>query len=95
MLYDPNTLEKSGRRLMEAGAFGDALKVYFELADGDPSLDAGYTAMRIGECYERLGDPHAARYWYGRALAENPTISEYRDARKRFDDLDLSGVIGP
>lgn len=42
-------------------------------ADGDQSLDAGYLGERLGECYENLGDLHAAKYWYGRAVEESPT----------------------
>lgn len=91
--YEPNRLEQAGQGHMASAAFREALAVYFELADGDPSLDAGYTAMRIGECYEGLSELHAARYWYGRAVEENPSVPEYRAARARLEDLDLAGLV--
>jgi len=53
------------------------------MADGDRSLDGGYLAMRIGECHEAQGELHAARYWYGRAVEENPGFPEYVAARRR------------
>jgi tetratricopeptide (TPR) repeat protein len=72
--YDFNQLERSAAKLMELGRYSDALKIYFFMADGDNSLDAGWLGMKMGECYEGLGDPHAARYWYGRAVEENPEV---------------------
>jgi hypothetical protein len=42
------------------------------MSDGDPSLDGGYLGKKLGECYELAGDPHAAKYWYGRAVEECP-----------------------
>jgi tetratricopeptide (TPR) repeat protein len=73
-LYDFNKLERTATKLMEAGRVADAIKVYLFMADGDPSLDAGYLGERLGICYEKVGDLHAAKYWYGRAVEENPEV---------------------
>jgi hypothetical protein len=45
------------------------------MSDGDASLDAGYLAERIGECYEAMNEIPAARYWHGRAVEENPQVN--------------------
>lgn len=84
-MYDFNELERRAVRFKEAGRFRDAMAVYFFMGDGDPSLDAGYLAARIGECHEALGDLHAARWWYGRALEENPQIAEYQEKRQKLE----------
>ncbi len=73
-LYDFNKLERTATKLMEAGRVSDAIKVYLFMSDGDPSLDAGYLGERLGICYETVGDLHAAKYWYGRAVEENPEV---------------------
>lgn len=46
----------------------DLLVRFAALAAGTPG--AGAVAPRIGELSMRLGDPHAAAYWYERAVAE-------------------------
>jgi tetratricopeptide (TPR) repeat protein len=51
------------------------LKIYMFMADGDASLDGGYRGVRIAECYRALGRLHEAKYWYGRAIEENPTVN--------------------
>jgi tetratricopeptide (TPR) repeat protein len=86
MTIDFNLLDQRASTLMERGAYSQALKIYLHMADGDPSLDAGHLGFKIGECYEHLGDRHAAKYWYGRAVEENPTIEKYVSARKRLWD---------
>lgn len=94
---DFNTLETSAISLIANGRYNDALKIYFFMADGDRSLDGGYLAKRIAQCYEALGDPHAAKYWYGRAIEENPIVNQdCTEARARLgnvsiDDLLISG----
>ena len=70
--YDFNVLETRARELFGSGKPQDALKIYLFMADGDQSLDGGYLAERIAECYECLTELHAAKYWYGRAVEENP-----------------------
>jgi tetratricopeptide (TPR) repeat protein len=85
--YDFNELENRARAFKEAGRFRDAMAIYFFMGDGDPSLDAGYLAARIGECHEALGDRHAARWWYGRALEENPHIAEYQGLKRKLESV--------
>ena len=74
MEYDFNVLERSAKKLKELGRWQDALEIYFYMADGDPSLDAGYLGTRIGECYEAMGKMHEAKYWHERAVEENPEV---------------------
>jgi hypothetical protein len=94
MAYDPNRLERSAKKLMELGRHNDALAVYFYMADGDPSLDAGWLGMKIGECYEAVGDLHAARYWHGRAVEENPGVrATSEEARKRLASLSIDDLL--
>ncbi|MGP4753756.1 tetratricopeptide repeat protein [Agrobacterium pusense] len=71
-MYDFNCLDRIVNDLIATGKAADAIKIYLFMADGDRSLDAGYVGERLGECYEKIGDLHAAKYWYGRAVEENP-----------------------
>lgn len=92
--YDFNQLERSAKALMQADRHRDALAVYFYMADGDSSLDAGYLAMRIATCYEALGELHAAKFWHGRAIEENPGVwSASEDARKRLASLSIDEFL--
>jgi tetratricopeptide (TPR) repeat protein len=93
--YNFNVLEKAARELIDAGCPQDAIKIYMFMCDGDQSLDAGYLGERIGECYEALGDLHAAKYWYGRAVEENPEISTYVEARKRLETITIDVLVPP
>jgi len=34
-----------------------------------------------------------AKWWYGRAVEANPTISFYAEARKRFEDLNMEALL--
>jgi hypothetical protein len=72
MSYDFNVLEKAAKELVLSGRPHDAVKIYLFMADGDQSLDGGYLGEKLGGCYEMVGDLHAAKYWYGRAVDENP-----------------------
>ena len=82
--------------LVESGAVKDALRIYLWMADGDPSLDGGYLGGRIGESYERLGELDAARYWYARAVEENPEVClAEAQARERLGDISISDLCGP
>lgn len=74
MKYDFNVLEQSAWKLVELGRHAEAIKIYLFMADGDPSLDAGWLGWRLGVCYEALGDLNAASYWHGRALEECPEV---------------------
>jgi tetratricopeptide (TPR) repeat protein len=96
MLYDFNKLEMAAASLKEAGRHRDALRIYLFMADGDPSLDGGYLGGRIGECYEQLGELDAARYWYGRALEENPEVRiEEGEARNRLGEISIADLMEP
>lgn len=96
-MYNFNHLERRAKDLIASGKAADAIKIYLFMADGDQSLDAGYLGERLGECYEKMGDLHAAKYWYGRAVEENPDVRLTSvAARKRLYavsiDAFLSGV---
>lgn len=92
--YDFNDLEESAGRHIEEGRYHDALKIYFYMADGDPSLDGGYLGGRIGVCYELLNDPHAAKYWHGRAIEENPEVRlDSVEAQAKLGDLPLDDLL--
>jgi hypothetical protein len=96
MPYDFNKLEMRARALIQAGSVKDALRINLWMADGDPSLDGGYLGGRIGECYEQLGELDAARYWYARAVAENPEVClTEAGARERLGDISISNLCGP
>ena len=96
MAYDFNTLETTATALKDAGRHHDALRIYLYMADGDQSLDGGYLGERIGECYERLGEPDAARYWFGRAVEENPEVClEAAAARERLGGVSIADLCGP
>jgi len=86
--YDFNALEQKATGLMDSGRHSDAIRIYFFMADGDPSLDAGYLGKRIAMCYEAMGMPYAAKYWYGRAVEENPEVRrDCKDARDRLEKV--------
>jgi tetratricopeptide (TPR) repeat protein len=90
---DFNALEAAAERAKRDGRLSHALRIYFFMADGDPSLDAGYLAEQIGQCYEALNDIPAARYWYGRAVEENPVVrtasgdARFRLGQDAYEDL--------
>lgn len=89
---DANELQKLGLSLMRSGRRSDALKIWFHMAEGDPSLDGGALGHVIGECYEELGDLHAARYWYSRALEENPDVQEYKTNCARLEHVNIDNI---
>jgi tetratricopeptide (TPR) repeat protein len=96
MAYDFNKLELAAATLKEETRFRDALRVYLFMADGDPSLDGGYLGGRLAECYEHLGDLDAARYWYGRAVEENPHVyADEAAARERLGNISIAYLCGP
>jgi len=82
MTNDLNVLERAARRFMATGEFAKAIRIYLSMADGDPSLDAGYLGEKLGECYEALGQLDAAKYWYGRAVEENPEVRTLAKQRR-------------
>jgi tetratricopeptide (TPR) repeat protein len=88
--YDFNILERSARELFGRGRYQDALRIYFFMSDGDPSLDGGYLGKRLAECYAALGELHAAKYWYNRAIEENPVVNA--DCAKSRDALGTPSI---
>jgi tetratricopeptide (TPR) repeat protein len=93
MSLDFNDLEKSASIFVSKKRYLDAIKIYLHMALGDPSLDAGYLGFKIGECYEKSGDLHAAKYWYGRAVEENPEIDAYTSARDKLSHININNLI--
>ena len=66
------------------------------MSDGDPSLDGGYLGKKIAECYEALGNLHAAKFWYGRAIEENPEAREdCLERRKALENICVDEFILP
>jgi hypothetical protein len=94
MEYDFNKLEKKAEELLHAGLPHEAVKIFLFMADGDQSLDGGYLAKRIAQCYEQMKDLHAAKYWYGRAVEENPEVRvDCLEARKRLDFVTIDDLL--
>ncbi len=99
MKFDMNVLERSAAQFYRSGEFAKAIRIYMFMADGDPSLDGGWLGERIGQCYEHLGELNAAKYWYGRAIEENPQVcllaKERRAALARVavDDIVSNYII--
>lgn len=83
--YDVNVLHAVASTHHIGGEYKEALRVFFFIVDGDATLEADYYAERIGRCYEMLGDLAAAKYWYGRAVEENPAIAPYVMTRQRLE----------
>ena len=89
-----NSLERRARELTALGRTADAIKIYLYMADGDPSLDGGYLGEKIGGCYELLGELHAAKYWYGRAIEENPEARPVAaEALRRLSSLTIEHLL--
>jgi tetratricopeptide (TPR) repeat protein len=95
MRYDFNVLENRADELLLAGKPSEAIKIYLFMADGDLSLDGGYLGKKIAECYQILGDLHAAKYWFGRAVEENPEINEYVKAREKLEHININALVSP
>jgi hypothetical protein len=44
----------------------------------------------------KMGDLHAAKYWYGRAIEENPHVRiDSREGRKRLEHVTIDHVVAP
>ena len=96
MTYDFNRLERAASTLIQEDRHQDALRIYFYMADGDGSLDGGYLGYRIAQCYEQLGQLDAARYWYRRAVEENPDAQpEAAEARERLGEISIADLYAP
>ena len=93
-MHDLNMLEAVARNLKKQDRFRDALHIYLHMADGDPSLDAGYLGERIAECYEALDDLHSAKYWFGRAVEENPDVRQRAaESRQRLQGVGIDHLL--
>ncbi len=95
MKYNFNVLEKRSAELIASGCVRDALRIYFFMADGDLSLDGGYLGMKIAECYEKLGDLQAAKYWYRRAVEENIARDNCFEALQRLEGVNIDDLVPP
>lgn len=93
MDYDFNILERIASALKDQGRYRDALRVYFYMAEGDPSLDGGYLGSRIGECYECVGELDDARYWYSREAEESASRSS--EGAIRLGPISIEDLCGP
>lgn len=94
MKYDFNRLEEKANSLSSSGRPHDAIKIYLFMADGDQSLDGGYLGKKIAQCYEEMNDLHAAKYWYGRAVEENPEVrGDCVEARKRLEYVTIDDLL--
>lgn len=94
MKYDFNKLEEKAENLFGFGLPHEAIKIYLFMADGDQSLDGGYLAKKIAQCYEEMKDFHATKYWYGRAIEENPEIRvDCAEARKRLKHITIDDLM--
>ena len=64
------------------------------MADGDPSLDAGYLGTRIAGCYEAMGRLREAKYWHGRAVEENPGVwAVSEEALRRIGGMPVEHLL--
>lgn len=96
MRYDFNVLEKKAAELIQAGRPREAIRIFLFMADGDPSLDGGYLGKKLGECYERIGDPDAAKYWYGRAIEEGAGAwPDCVAAREKLSQVSIDDLVSP
>ena len=94
MRYDMNMLERAAAQFFRNGEFTKAIRVYLFMADGDPSLDGGWLGERLGQCYESLGELNAAKYWYGRAIEENPHVCLLsQERRKALAEVNVKGIV--
>ena len=96
MRYDFNILERRAEELIRSHRDKDAIRIYLFMADGDPSLDAGYLGKRLGECYERIGELQAAKYWYGRAAEEGAGAwPDAAAAQQRLSAVSIDDLVAP
>ena len=91
---DFNVLEIEALTAIDCGDVQRAIAIYTWMADGDPSLDGGYLGERLGVCYERLDQPFVSRFWYRRAVEENPEVrSGANEALQRLGSLDVAELL--
>lgn len=85
--YNFNTLNDAALKFFESKFYDKAIDIYIFMGDGDPSLDGGFIAYWLGRCYQSLGSLQVAKYWYGRAVEENPQITLYVEARQNLSEI--------
>ncbi len=90
---DSNDMQAFADRCVRMKRYDTAIAMYLHMAEGDPSLDGGSLGHAIGACYEGLGNLHAARYWYGRAVEENPAVDLYRRDYERMADVKAEDLV--
>jgi hypothetical protein len=89
--YQPST---EVHEFLDTGLPLEALKICLFMADGDQSLDGGYLGMGIPECHEPMTDLHAVKYWYGRAVEENPHVHiDCIAVRKRLEGVTMDAIL--
>lgn len=94
MEYDFNKLEICAKKHVIEKRYQDALRIYLFMASGDPSLDGGYLAERIALCYERLNDRYSAKFWYGRAIEENPVVyARCQNAIENLGNVSIDDIV--
>lgn len=95
MCYDFDDLEVAAQDHINSGNATAALQIYYYMSFGDPSLDAGYLAFRISECYQQLRNTPAARYWLDKAIQQNPELYKDEIGLLVPTDSELDGVLHP
>jgi tetratricopeptide (TPR) repeat protein len=90
---DVNAAMAAASSLRETERNQEAIELYLFLADGDASLDAGWLAVQLAECYESLGRLSEARYWAGRAEEENPTLWDRVETRNRLGPVKIDHIL--
>jgi hypothetical protein len=94
MKYDLNLLQTAAQQFMNKGEHHSAIKIYLFMSDGDPSLDGGFLGEQLGRCYEAIGDLMAAKYWYGRAIEENPEVRKLsKQKRKALENVNVQDIV--
>jgi len=64
--------------LFQTGRYGDAKTVFEAFADRSPHTVHGrIAALRVGDCFYKMGDLEKARHEYGRVLSEPSDFSYY------------------
>jgi len=94
MRFDMNKLERAAAEFRRTGEYAKAIRIYLFMADGDASLDGGYLGEQLGSCYEAIGDLQAARYWFGRAIEENPEVRLHSSRRRQeLEAYDVEDLV--
>ena len=91
--YDFNVLSAAAADFYRQNRFRDSLKIFLFIAVID--TESGFYSERVGSCYENIGDLHSAKYWYGKAVKENPTIEPYVRARERLKHVNIDFLLDP